>query len=144
MTTSQSSATWRGTLKDGEGKMAFTNFEDKYTFSSRFEDAPETNPEELAGAAHAGCYSMFLSALASKKGLTPSEITTRATVTLGKVNDAPTITRIELSCEADIPSLSDEDFQSLAAEAKANCPISKLYAGTEIVLTAKLTSQVSQ
>ena len=132
------SAKWEGTLKEGNGKMKFTGYEGPFTFASRFEDGAETNPEELVGAANAGCFSMFLSALLSKEDITPTSIATTATVHLGTVDGGPKITKIELDCTAEVPGISDEDFQKHAAAAKENCPISKLFAGTEITLTAKL------
>ena len=140
MSTSYAKAKWEGTLKEGKGTMNFTDFEGPFNYKSRFEDGPETNPEELVGAAHAGCYSMFLSALISGKDLVPTSIETKATVVLGN-EDGPKITSITLDCEAVVPGLSEEDFQQLAADAKAKCPISRLFAGgTEINLNAKLLS----
>ncbi len=140
MSTNYAKAKWEGTLKEGNGTMNFTGFEGPFNYKSRFEDGPETNPEELVGAAHAGCYSMFLSALISGKELVPSSIETKATVVLGN-EDGPKITSITLDCEAVVPGLSEEDFQQLAADAKAKCPISRLFAGgTKISLNAKLIS----
>jgi len=95
-------AKWEGTLKDGNGKMSFTGFDGPFNFRSRFEDGNETSPEELVGAAHAGCYSMFLSALIGKKELTPTSIETKATVVLGDDN-GPKVTSITLNCEAVVP-----------------------------------------
>jgi lipoyl-dependent peroxiredoxin len=137
MTTRTSSAEWQGTLKDGAGtmKLASGAYEGPYTFASRFENGQGTNPEELIGAAHAGCYSMFLSALLSKDGFTPTRIATTATVHL---TDGPTISLIELNCEAEVPGVSAAVFQEKAAEAKQKCPVSKVLAATEIKLTAKL------
>jgi lipoyl-dependent peroxiredoxin len=137
MTTRTSSAEWKGTLKEGAGtmKLASGAYEGPYTFASRFESGKGTNPEELIGAAHAGCYSMFLSALISKEGFTPTRIATTATVHL---TEGPTISLIELVTEAEVPGLSDELFQEKAAAAKAACPVSKVLAATEIRLTAKL------
>ncbi|MFZ1290909.1 MAG: OsmC family peroxiredoxin [Melioribacteraceae bacterium] len=132
-------AKWEGTLKDGYGKFNFTGYDGPFNFRSRFEDGPETSPEELVGAANAGCFSMFLSALISKKGFIPTSIETKATVELGQDN-GPKITSITLDSEAVVPDLSEEDFNQLAKEAKANCPISRLFAGTEIILNAKLIS----
>jgi len=139
MTTRTSSAEWKGTLKEGAGtmKLASGAYEGPYTFASRFESGPGTNPEELIGAAHAGCFSMFLSALLSKEGFTPTRISTTATVHL---TEGPTISLIELDCEADVPGLKEEVFQEKAAAAKAGCPVSKVLAGAEIKLTAKLVS----
>lgn len=132
-------ARWEGTLKEGNGKMNFTGYDGPFNFKSRFEDGPETSPEELVGAANAGCFSMFLSALISKKELTPTSIETKATVELGQ-DDGSKITSILLECEAVVPGLSEEDFQALAKEAKAKCPISRLLTGTNITLNAKLNS----
>jgi osmotically inducible protein OsmC len=137
MTTRTSSAEWQGTLKAGAGtmKLASGAFEGPYTFASRFETGKGTNPEELIGAAHAGCYSMFLSALLSSAGFTPTRIVTTATVHL---TEGPTISLIELNTQAEVPGLSEELFQEKAAEAKAKCPVSKVLAGAEIKLDAKL------
>lgn len=134
-----STAVWKGTLKDGNGTMKYGDVEGPFTFGSRFEEGAGTNPEELVGAAHAGCYSMFLSALISKKELTPSSIQTSATVTLGKDDAGPKVESIALKCEANVPGLSKEDFATLAEEAKEKCPISRLLApGTKITLEATL------
>ena len=137
MTTRTSSAEWKGTLKAGAGtmKLASGAYEGPFTFASRFESGKGTNPEELIGAAHAGCYSMFLSALLSNAGLTPTSITTTATVHL---TEGPTISLIELNTEAVVPGIDDEAFQKTALEAKQKCPVSKVLAGAEIKLTAKL------
>ena len=137
MATRTATAQWTGTLKEGKGTMNYGAFEGPYTYASRFESGEGTNPEELVGAAHAGCYSMFLSALLSKEGLTPDTIRTTATVELG-TDDGPKITSINLDCEAKVPGIDDSKFQELAAAAKAKCPISRLYAGTDIRLEARL------
>ncbi len=111
-------------------------YEGPYTHASRFESGPGTNPEELIGAAHAGCYSMFLSALLTKAGFTPTRIVTTARVHL---TDGPTISLIELNTEAEVPGLSDADLQTHAEAAKKGCPVSKALAAVpEIKLTAKL------
>jgi osmotically inducible protein OsmC len=136
----KSEAVWQGTLKEGSGRMRLASglYEGPYTFSSRFEEAAGTNPEELIGAAHAGCFSMFLAALISEKGVTPESIHTTAAVHLGA---GPTITKIELDCEASVPGMENEQFQALAAEAKKACPVSKALAAVpEIVLNARLSS----
>lgn len=139
MPISHSEAIWNGTLKEGSGtmKVASGYFEGPYTFATRFEgDAKGTNPEELIGAAHAGCYSMFLSALLSNSGFKPTRIQTKATVHLGA---GPTINKIELACEAEVPGLNAEQFADFAAQAKAKCPVSKALAAVdEIVLDARL------
>ena len=140
MTTRSASATWQGTLREGAGNMRLGSgrYEGPFTFASRFESGDGTNPEELIGAAHAGCYSMFLSALLSGDGFVPTTIATTATVHLGRVDNAPTITTIELNCEATVPGLDETAFQEYAARAKAGCPVSKALAGVDIQLTATL------
>lgn len=138
MSIRNSTATWKGTLKEGAGTMTVGagHYEGPFTFASRFESGNGTNPEELIGAAHAGCYSMFLSALLTGNGTPPVRVTTTATVHLG---DGPTITQIDLVSEADVPGISAEKFAELAADAKAKCPISKALAAVETVtLDAKL------
>jgi osmotically inducible protein OsmC len=132
-----SSAEWRGTLREGKGTMnvGSGDYQGPYSFASRFESGKGTNPEELVGAAHAGCFSMFLSAVLTKAGFTPSRIHTIASVHLG---EGPTITLIELNTEAEVPNLSEERFQEYAEEAKKNCPVSKALAGTKINLFTKL------
>jgi len=136
MTTRTSSAEWKGTLKEGAGTMKVGSgaYEGPFTWASRFESGKGTNPEELIGAAHAGCFSMALSSRLSKAGFTPTSIRTTATVHLNE----GTINLIELNTEAVVPGLSDEDFQEKAADAKQNCPVSKALAEVEIKLTAKL------
>jgi len=137
MTTRTSSAEWKGTLKEGAGSMKLASgaYEGPFTYASRFESGKGTNPEELIGAAHAGCYSMFLSALLSGAGFTPTRIATTATVHL---TEGPTISLIELNTEAEVPGVSPEVFQEKALEAKQKCPVSKVLAATEIKLNAKL------
>jgi osmotically inducible protein OsmC len=137
MTTRQATAKWNGTLKEGNGTMKYGAFEGPYTFASRFEEGKGTNPEELVGAAHAGCFSMFLAALISNEKLTPNRVETRASVHLGD-DDGPKITSIDLVCTAEVPGLEQAKFAALSQTAKEKCPISRLYAGTEINLTAKL------
>jgi osmotically inducible protein OsmC len=138
MSIRNASAVWLGTLKDGNGTMKYGTYEGSYTFASRFEEGEGTNPEELAGAAHAGCFSMFLAALLSGKGITPTQIETKANVHLGRVDNAPKITQIDLVCEAQVPGIDEETFLKHAEDAKKGCPISKLFTGTEITLSAKL------
>jgi osmotically inducible protein OsmC len=130
-------AEWKGTLREGSGtmKVGKTGYEGPFTFASRFESGPGTNPEELIGAAHAGCFSMFLSALLTKAGFKPTRISTTATVHLG---DGPTITLIELDTQAEVPSLTESDLQKHAEEAKKGCPVSKALTGPEIRLQARL------
>ena len=131
-------AVWEGTLKEGHGVMKLGSglYEGPFTYASRFESGEGTNPEELIGAAHAGCFSMYLSALLSNNGYTPTRIQTRATVHLGA---GPAIHKIELDCEAEVPGLDESKFQEFAQQAKANCPVSKALAGVEeVVLNARL------
>ena len=137
MAVRSSSAEWKGTLKEGAGTMKVGSgaYEGPYTYASRFESGPGTNPEELIGAAHAGCFSMFLSALLSGKNFPPTSVRTTATVHL---EAGPTIALIELDTVAQVPGIDDATFQELAAEAKAKCPVSKALAGPEIKLRAKL------
>ncbi len=132
-------AKWNGTLKEGNGVMSFSNYDGPYTFKSRFEEGEGTNPEELVGAAISGCYSMFLSALISGIDLKPESIITTAKVNLEKDDIGPKITSIELDCNAKCEGLSAEKFNELAQTAKEKCPISRLYAGTEIKLKASLS-----
>jgi osmotically inducible protein OsmC len=132
-----STAEWKGTLKAGSGTMRLGSggWEGQFSFSSRFESGTGSNPEELIGAAHAGCFSMFLSALISDAGFTPTRIRTSATVHL---DEGPTITRIELATEAVVPGLDEAAFRAHAEKAKRDCPVSKALAGPKITLTAKL------
>jgi len=134
-----SSAEWKGTLKQGAGTMKLGSgaYSGPYTFASRFESGKGTNPEELIGAAHAGCYSMFLSALISDAGFTPTRISTTATVHL---EDGPKIALIELSTEAVVPNLSEPEFLKHAEAAKKGCPVSQALTGPRIELRAKLVS----
>ena len=129
MKTSQAKAVWNGTLKEGKGTMNFTNYSGPFTFASRFENGEETNPEELVGAAQAGCYSMFLSALISGEGLTPESIETVASVSLGGDDTGPKIENIKLQTKVSCSGLSEDKFNELAQAAKGKCPISRLYAG---------------
>ena len=131
-------AQWQGTLKEGAGTLKLESgaFEGPYTWADRFADGGGANPEELIGAAHAGCYSMFLSAVLTRNQVPPTRIDTRAAVHL---EDGPTIARIVLDVEAVVPDLDEATFQEYAAEAKAKCPVSKALAGgPEIVLNARL------
>lgn len=143
MPTRNATARWEGTLKDGKGTMRlpYGDYEGPFTRASRFEEGEGTNPEELVGAAHAGCFSMFLAALLSKADHTPNSIETTAAVTVETTDDGPAITRIVLETEGDVPGLEDDEFQQTVAEAKANCPVSKALAGVgEITVNATLRS----
>jgi len=134
------SAVWEGTLKDGKGRVKLGSgaFEGQYSFASRFEEGTGTNPEELIGAAHAGCFSMALSAGLTRAGFNPTRISTNASVSLEKVGEAFKITMIELNTEAEIPNIEEAAFLEQAETAKKNCPVSQALAGTEIRLDAKL------
>jgi lipoyl-dependent peroxiredoxin len=134
-------AIWSGNLKSGSGHVSTQSralADLPYDFRMRFEDAPGTNPEELIGAAHAGCFSMALSGELEKAGLVAEEIATTATVTLDFPDGKATVTRIHLDLTARIPGAEDAAFQAAAASAKANCPISRLLAAAEITLEARL------
>jgi osmotically inducible protein OsmC len=140
MVSRTSEAEWRGDLRQGKGtvKLGSGAFEGAYSFPSRFESGQGTNPEELIGAAHAGCFSMALSAGLSGAGHPPTRIHTVARVHLDKAGEGFAISKIELETEAEIPGLDDAAFQQQAQAAKANCPVSKALAGTEITLKAVL------
>jgi lipoyl-dependent peroxiredoxin len=138
MATRHASAIWKGTLKEGNGKMKYGNYEGNYSYKSRFEEGEGTNPEELAGAAIAGCYSMFLSALLSNENLKPDSIEVTANVHLESDETGPVITKIDLECKAKVGNISEPDFMKHVQKAKANCPISRLYKGTTISVNATL------
>jgi lipoyl-dependent peroxiredoxin len=133
-------AEWQGALRDGKGtvKLGSGAFSGNYSFTSRFENGKGTNPEELIGAAHAGCFSMAFSAVLGGHGITPKRIHTTAAAHVEKVGEGFSITHIDLAMEAEIPGLSQADFQKYADDAKVNCPVSKALAGTKINLAAKL------
>ncbi len=134
-------AQWEGDLKSGRGKMQLGSgaLEAPFSFSTRFEEAPGTNPEELIGAAHAGCFSMAFANALSKAGHMPRRIQTSARVHLEKTDSGFGITRIELQTEAAVPGIAAQEFQRIAGEAKTGCPVSKALAGTRIELNARLT-----
>jgi osmotically inducible protein OsmC len=138
----QAKAVWEGGLKDGQGTVALGSgaFEGRYSFGSRFEEAGGTNPEELIGAAHAGCFSMALAAGLGRAGYQPKRVATAAKVHLEKVGEGFKITRIELSCEAEVPGIDDAAFQEAARKAKEGCPVSQALGGVEITLQAHLAS----
>ncbi len=138
----RANAVWEGGLKDGKGRVALGSgvFEGAYSFGSRFEEATGTNPEELIGAAHAGCFSMAFSGALGRSGATPRRIATAAKVHIEKVGEGFSITRIELDCEAEVPGIDAAAFQEIAQKAKETCPVSRALAGTEITLHARLTS----
>ena len=133
-------AQWSGGLKDGNGTMKLGSgaFEGPFSFQSRMEDGTGTNPEELIGAAHAGCFSMQFSAMLEHAGFPPERVHTSAKVYFGPDGPGFSINKIELTTEGKVPGIDDAKFQELAAGAKASCPVSKALAGTEITLSAKL------
>jgi osmotically inducible protein OsmC len=136
------SAEWHGGLKDGKGTVSTASGvlkETQYSFSTRFEDGAGTNPEELIAAAHAGCFTMALSAQLGEANLTPESLKTEARVTLSKVEGGFGITAIHLTTEAKIPGADHTAFSKAANAAKQGCPVSKLFANNaEITLDAKL------
>lgn len=139
MSVRSAKAQWNGTLKEGKGVMSFSNYNGPFTFASRFEEGEGTNPEELVGAAIAGCYSMFLSALLSNNDLNPESVNTTAKVTLGKDDTGPCITNIKLVCEVSCEGLSKDLFDELTQTAKAKCPISRLYSGGTAIIDLEAT-----
>ncbi len=141
MPTRLAEAEWSGDLKAGEGKMKLGSgaYEGKYSFKSRMENGAGTNPEELLGAAHAGCFSMALSAMLSGAGHIPTKIHTTAKVTFDPVPGGFAITKIELNVEGSVPGMDQATFAKTAEEAKKGCPVSKALAAVpSIVLNAKL------
>jgi len=137
------SAEWNGSLKEGAGKMRLGSgaFEGAYSFVSRFETGPGTNPEELIGAAHAGCFSMALAAALGRAGHNPTSIRTNAKVHLGASEAGPTITRIDLDVEGVVPGIDAGQFQEFAEGAKKGCVVSRALAGVpNITLNATLKS----
>ena len=140
MATRTASAVWDGTLKQGKGSMKLGSgaFEGAYSFASRFEEGTGTNPEELIGAAEAGCYSMALSANLEKAGHPATRISTNATVKLEMVSGAPRITSIDLKTDAEVPGIDAAKFQEIAEQTKKGCPVSVALSGTQINLNATL------
>jgi osmotically inducible protein OsmC len=133
-------AVWQGNLREGQGRMKLGSgaFEGRYTWSSRFEEAQGTNPEELIAAAHAGCFTMALASQLTKAGFPPEQIQTSARVHLDRVNGANKITTVELDTEARVPTVDEARFLELADTAKRTCPVSQALAGVEIKLQARL------
>ena len=141
MPTRKAEAEWEGNLAEGSGQLKVGSgaFKGPYSFKSRFEEGQAaTNPEELLGAAHAGCFTMALTAQLSRAGIKPKRIHTEARVKLEKIGEAFSIAQIELETEAEIPDVDDATFQKYAQDAKQNCPLSKALATTQISMTAKL------
>lgn len=140
---SKASAVWTGSLKEGKGTISTATGvlkDANYSFASRFEGANTgTTPEEMIAAAHASCFSMAFGAELGKAGFTPSKIETQAAVTLAMIDGKPTVSRIVLTTTASVPGATKEAFDKAAGDAKAGCPISRLFANnTEITLDAKM------
>jgi lipoyl-dependent peroxiredoxin len=133
-------AVWNGTLRDGNGTMKMESgaYEGQYSFASRFEEGTGTNPEELIGAAHAGCFSMALSAELTKAGIEPKRIETTAQVHLNKGDAGFSIEVVELTTRAEVPGIDQKTFLEHAEQAKKGCPVSRALAGVEIRLNAVL------
>jgi osmotically inducible protein OsmC len=134
------SAVWHGDLKQGHGALATHSGvlkDTPYSFATRFEQSPGTNPEELLAAAHAGCFTMALSAALGGAGFVPKRLATQAVVSLEQVNGQWTINHVQLNTEAWVPGITVTQFQNIAADAKANCPVSRLFKA-DIALSAKL------
>jgi len=140
MITRTASAVWEGNLVKGKGEVRLGSgaFEGAYSFTSRFEDGMGTNPEELIGAAHAGCFSMALSGILAEAGFTPTRVATKAAVKMDKINDGFKIVRIDLTTEAEVPGIDEATFLTHAQAAKAGCPVSQALASVETTLTAQL------
>ncbi|MES1927023.1 OsmC family protein [Salinisphaera sp. T31B1] len=141
MPTRKANATWQGDLKSGQGNMALESgaYEGQFSFKTRFEEGTGTNPEELIGAAHAGCFSMQFSAMLAEEGNPPDSIKTEAKVHFS-VDGTPTIDKITLITRGKVPGIDDAQFKEIAAKAKDACPVSRLYKGAEITLDAALES----
>ena len=140
MPTRRATAVWDGSIQQGKGTVALESgaFTGQYSFSSRFESGTGTNPEELLGAAHAGCFSMAFSGNLGRAGYDAERIETRAEVHLEKSGEGFAIPRIHLVCEARVPGLGEAEFQEVARRSKETCPVSMVLAGAEITLDAKL------
>ena len=133
-------ATWNGTLKEGKGTMALGSgaFEGAFSFDTRMGDASGTNPEELIGAALAGCFTMALNAGLEKEGFAANGVKTDAKVHFGKDDKGFAISQIDLKTEADVPNIDEAKFNEIAENTKTGCPVSRALTGTKIVLDAKL------
>ncbi len=136
----QANAVWQGNLREGKGvvKLGSGAFEGRYSFSSRFEEGVGANPEELIGAAHAGCYAMALSAGLGAAGFAPKSISASAKVHIDKVGDGFKITLIELEVVAEVSGIDEAAFLKIAEATKTGCPVSQALAATPISLKARL------
>ena len=142
MPTRKAHARWEGSLREGRGEVDFANglFRGAYSFTSRFEDGKGTNPEELLGAAHAGCFAMALSLILGNAGFKPDYVDATAHVTVAPQGGGFKITRSHIVCEAKVPGIDQATFAQHAQAAKGGCPVSQALAGTEITLDAKLAA----
>ncbi len=143
MPTRKAQAVWEGGLRTGKGRVGLPGLgtEGPYSFPSRFEAGPGTNPEELLAAAHAGCFSMALAAALEREGFPPKRIVTEATVALELGEGGPALTRIELRTQAEVPGIPRERFSAIAEAAKVGCPVSRALAAVpQITLVAELRS----
>jgi osmotically inducible protein OsmC len=142
MAVRNASASWDGSLKEGKGSMRLGSgaWEGPFSFGTRFEDAKGTNPEELIGAALAGCFSMALSGALTRAAKTPDHIATDAKVHIEKVESGFGVTKIELTTTAKVPGLDDQTFQELVQATKEGCPISKALRAVDITVQATLQS----
>lgn len=142
MPTKNASAIWKGNLKSGGGtmKLGSGSYEGSYTFASRFENGKGTNPEELIGAAHSGCFAMAFSNELDKAGFTPEYMDVHANVKLEVLDDGPKITTISLTAKGKVPGIENDKFQEIAEAAKKGCPVSKALTGVNIELDASLIS----
>jgi lipoyl-dependent peroxiredoxin len=140
MPTRSASADWSGSLTEGDGEMSFGSgvYTGAYTYKSRFEEGQGTNPEELIGAAHAGCFSMALAGELANQGTPPESVHTDARVTIAKSGEGFAITKVELATQARVPGIDPKGFLDAAHAAKEGCPVSKALAGVEIELHASL------
>lgn len=137
-------ANWKGGLKDGKGSMTLGSgaFEGAFSFNTRMGDEPGTNPEELIGAALAGCFTMALSATLEKEGHQANDINTEAKVEFGKDGEGFAIKYIDLETKADVEGIEESEFQQIAEKVKQTCPVSKALAATQINLTASLAKKL--
>lgn len=142
MVARNATAKWKGNLKEGSGELSLGSgvWSGPYSFTTRFENEPGTNPEELIAAAHAGCFSMALAHALGEAGFRPKRLHTDAHVQLAKDDSGFTIELVRLMLEAEVPEIEEGEFQSLAAQAKETCPVSKALAGTTITLESTLSS----
>jgi lipoyl-dependent peroxiredoxin len=141
MTSRNGSAEWKGDLKGGSGTITVGNglFTGPFTYDSRFGEQGGTNPEQMIAAAQAGCFTMALASLLSKAGHAPDRLHTNARVELRIADGKPSLTRLDIETEGQVPGISEDQFRSLAEEAKRTCPVARALSGIpEIVLTAKL------